>query len=261
MSDFAKQQRDFQRGILTDDKSILSQILDSPKEKREVLFGVYKHAYGSRLVEAIRNDHKLLHLYLGDEMFDEMGYVYVAANPSQHPNLRWFSHNLPDFLKSTEPYSNYPILSDLAALEKNLNDAFDAVDAPVLSLADMAVYAPERWNDLKFRAHPTACRIDVSTNVAPVWLALKNDETPPDAVILEAPGRLLVWRHDVTPMFRELSAEEAMMWGEASCGIPFGVLCSILATYDDPDGAAGRGAGYLRGWVTSGLLTGVSADS
>ena len=101
MSDFARQQADFQRGILTDDDTVLAEILDSPREKRETLYGVYRYAYGSRLVEAMRNDHELLHLYLGDEMFDEMGYAYVEANPSQHPNLRWFSQALPDFLKSS----------------------------------------------------------------------------------------------------------------------------------------------------------------
>jgi hypothetical protein len=260
MSDFARQQSDFQRGILTGDDKVLAEILDSPKEKREVLFGVYKYAYGSRLVDARRNDHKLLHSYVGDEMFDEMGQAYVVANPSQHPNLRWFSQGLPDFLKAA-PYGEYPILSDLAALEKALNDAFDAKDAPVVELADMARFAPEAWNDLRFEAHPSSCRFDLSTNVAAVWLSLKNDEMPPDAVSLEQPARLLIWRQDVTPMFRELSAEEAMMWDEASGGIPFGVLCSMLATYDDPDGAAARGAGYLHGWITAGLLTGVSAES
>ena len=70
---------------------------------------------------------------------------------------------------------------------------------------------------------------------------------------------LLIWRQDVTPMFRELSAEEAMMWDEAANGIPFGVLCEMLATYDDPDGAAGARRGYLHGWITAGLLTAVSA--
>ena len=259
MSDFARQQSDFQRGILTGDEKVLAEILDSPKEKREVLFGVYKYAYGSRLVDALRNDHKLLHSYVGDEMFDEMGQTYVAANPSQHPNLRWFSQGLPDFLKLA-PYGEYPILSDLAALEKALNDAFDAKDAPVVELADMARFAAEAWNDLTFEAHPSSCRLDLSTNVAAVWLALKSEEMPPDAVSLEQPARLLIWRQDVTPMFRELSVEEAMMWDEASAGIPFGVLCSMLATYDDPDGAAARGAGYLHGWITAGLLTGVSAE-
>ena len=260
MSDFARQQGEFQRAILTGDDSVLSEILDSPREKRETLFGVYRYAYGSRLVEAMGNDHELLHAYLGDEMFDEMGHAYVKARPSQHPNLRWFSQGLPEFLKSAEPYSNYPVLSDLAALEKALNDAFDGEDAPVVALSDMAGFAPEVWNDLKFAAHPTVARLDLATNASAIWLALKNDEDPPDAELLAEPSRLLVWRQDVTPMFRELSTEEAMMWDEAASGIPFGVLCAMLATYDDPDNAAARGAGYLHGWVTSGLLTGVTAD-
>ena len=259
MSDFARQQSEFQRGILTGDDAVLGEILDSPREKREVLFGVYRHAYGSRLVEAIGNDHELLHAYLGDEMFGEMGYAYVAANPSRHPNLRWFSQGLPDFLGSAAPYCDYPILSDLAAFEKALNDVFDAREAPALAVADMAAFAPELWNDLKFTAHPSAIRLDLATNAFAVWLALRDDETPPDAVTLEPPCRLLVWRQDVVPLFRELSAEEAMMWDEAASGIPFGVLCAMLATYDDPDGAAARGAGYLHSWVTAGLLAGVSS--
>lgn len=258
MSELARLQDDFQRGILSGDDKVLSDILDSPKQQREVLFGVYRHAYGSRLVEALRHDHPLLHLYLGDEMFDAMGQAYVAATPSHHPNLRWFSQALPDFLKNSEPYSNHPVIADLAALEKTLNDAFDAADAPVLTLQDMAGFAPEVWSTLQFKPHPSSRRLDVPTNAAAIWLALKTDETPPDA--RDAPAKLLVWRQEVTPMFRELAPEEAMTWDEAANGIPFGVLCTMLATYDDPDGAAARAAGYLHGWVASGLLTGVSSE-
>jgi hypothetical protein len=261
MNDFARQQSDFQRGILAGDDSVLAEILDSPREKRETLFGVYRYAYVSRLVDVMRNDHELLHLYLGDEMFDEMGRAYVAANPSQNPNLRWYCQALPDFLTSTAPYSDHPVLSDLSALEKALNDAFDAKDAPVVGLADMAGFAPQAWAGLQFEAHPSARRLDLGTNASAIWLALKAEETPPDAVSVGEPCRLLIWRQDVTPMFRELSAEEAMMWDEAAGGIPFGVLCSMLATYDDPDGAAARGAGYLHGWISTGLLTGVRADN
>jgi hypothetical protein len=125
----------------------------------------------------------------------------------------------------------------------------------------MADFAPEAWSSLKFRPHPTASRLDLSTNAAAIWLALKNDEAPPEASELKQPVHLLIWRQDVTPMFRELSAEEAMMWDEAANGIPFGVLCEMLATCDDPDSAAGRGAGYLHGWITAGLLTDVSVGS
>jgi hypothetical protein len=258
MSDFARQQSEFQRGILAGDDAILSEILDSPREKRATLFGVYRHAYCSRLVEAMRSEHPLLHLYLGDDAFDDMARAYVAAHPSQHPNLRWFSKTLPDFLGSTPPYRDHPVIAEIAALEKALNDAFDAPDAPVLTLDAMAGFAPEVWNDLRFKPHPSAARLDLSTNASAIWLALKTDETPPQAEALAQPCHLLIWRQELTPMFRELPSEEAMMWDEAASGIPFGVLCSMLATHDDPDGAAARGAGYLHGWITAGLLAEVS---
>ena len=260
MSNFARQQAAFQRGILDGDETVLAEILDSPREKRDVLFGVYRYAYGSRLVEAVRNDHELLHSYLGDETFDEMGHAYVRAHPSGHPNIRWFAQGLPAFLKSTAPYSQHPVLSELAALEKALNDAFDAAEGNVVELSDMAGFAPEDWSRLRFQPHPSAAGLELTTNAAAIWLALKNDATPPEAAGLDAPAHLLIWRQDVTPMFRELGAEEAMMWDEAAKGIPFGVLCEMLATYDDPDNAAGRGAGYLHGWITAGLLTNVSVD-
>jgi hypothetical protein len=192
MSDLARQQSDFQRAILTGNDAILAEIPDSPREKREKLFGVYRYGYSSRLVEAVRNDHKLLHIYLGDDMFDAMGHAYVGASPSKHPNLRWFSASLPEYLWSTAPYSSHPVLSDLAALEKALNHAFDSREAPMLELDDVAAFTPEAWADHRFRPHPSARRLDLSTNAAAVWIALTADDEPPTPVRLDEPGRLLV---------------------------------------------------------------------
>ena len=239
---------------MTGDDTVLAEILDSPREKRETLYGVYRYAYGSRLVEAMRNDHELLHAYLGDEMFDEMGHAYVKARPSEHPNLRWFSQGLPEFLRSAEPYCNHPVLADLAALEKALNDAFDAAEGPVLELAAMAGFAPEPWPDLTIpaasqRRADSICR---PTRPRSGWRSrtTRRRRMQPSWKSRRAS---LIWRQDTTPMFRELPPEEAMMWDEAANGIPFGVLCEMLATYDDPDSAAARGAGYLHGWITSGI--------
>ncbi len=50
MSDLARQQSDFQRAILAGDDSVLADILDGPLEERDILLGVYRFAYVSRLV-------------------------------------------------------------------------------------------------------------------------------------------------------------------------------------------------------------------
>ena len=46
-----------------------------------------------------------------------------------------------------------------------------------------------------------------------------------------------------------------MLWDEAANGGRFGALCEMAAIYDDPDRAAARVAGYLQGWMASGLLS------
>jgi hypothetical protein len=217
-----------------------------------VLFGVYRHAYLARLVEIVRNDHPLLHRGLGEEAFSELAKNYAAAYPSQNPNARWFSHRFPDFIADVRP--DKPHLGELAALERALNDAFDAADAEPLALSDLAAIPPENWSELVFEPHPSARRLTFTTNAHALWLALRDDEEPPQVETLPTAQGALVWRHESTPKIRRMSGEEAMMWNEAVNGVPFGALCELAAIYDDPDTAPLRAAQHLQGWIMSGLL-------
>lgn len=255
MTGFAALQDAFQRAILEGDRSVLAELTDGAREERGALFEVYAHAYGARLVEAMAKDHEILHAYLGDETFGEMATAYVAAHPSRHPSIRWISRHLPAYLAETEPFSDHPAIAELAAFEKALNDAFDAPDGEVLAGDALATIPPEAWQDLVVVPHPAAHRLDLATNAAAIWAALREDETPPDAEALDRAAAILVWRHEGTPMWRELSPEEAMLWDEASAAVPFGQLCVMLATMDDPESAPQRAVGYLGGWISAGLLS------
>ena len=247
-------QSDFQRAILEGDESVLADILDSPKETRGTLFDVYRKGYGLRLTEAMRTSYALLRAYMGDEMFDAMSVAYIAKHPSHHPNMRWYAHTLPAFLAEAEPYADYPILRELAAVESALNDSFDAPDSAILIMADLAVIDPSTWHDLMFEPNDSVRRLRCATNVLDIWGALRDDACVPDIESDSTTKHLVVWRQDATSMIRALDVEEAMMWDEAARGIPFGQLCAMLATYDDPDGAAGRAATYLGQWITAGML-------
>jgi hypothetical protein len=245
----------FQRAILDGDDAILSDIPDGPRETKTNLLGIYRDAYVLRLIEVIGNDHELLRSYIGAERFDAMARAYIADCPSNQPNARWFAHRLPEFLSATAPYAQEQVLGELAALERALNDAFDGPDAPALSMVDLAAIPAETWAQLSFVCHPTATRLDAHTNVGAIWIALRAGETPPACTPTEEPNPLLVWRHDTTSKFRELTSEEAMMWDEAAKGRPFGDLCAMLATYDDPPGAPVRAAGHLKAWLDAGALS------
>jgi hypothetical protein len=248
----AEMQAAFQSALMQGDDGILDEITDSSRTNRNVLFGVYRHAYVSRLVDIISNDHPLLRAYLGDDAFEDLARSYVAACPSRTQNARWFSHQLPEFIRKSSNHEQQ--VAELSELERALNDAFDAPDDEPLTLQDLAEVAPELWSDLVFRAHPSARCLAFSTNAHALWLALKNDEPPPAVEMRAGRENILVWRQRTTPMVRRMPAEEAMMWAEAMKAVPFGRLCELVAIYDDPDTAPLRAAQHLQGWIVAGLL-------
>jgi hypothetical protein len=244
----------FQAGILAGDDSVLADVKDSAREDRSVLFGVYRNAYVLRLVEILANDYEVTHAYVGDATFADLTRAYVAAHPSDQRNARWFGRHLPGLAKDTAPFSRYPEIAEIAALEKALADAFDGPDAEVLTTEDLAGLAPEDWPTLTFTPHPTAARLYFATNAADIWSALDEEAAPPKPKRFPEPQTILVWRQEFMSRFRPLQAEEAMMWTEAAKGVPFGVLCEMVATFAGEDDAGLRAATYLKTWIDAGLL-------
>ncbi len=103
----------------------------------------------------------------------------------------------PKFLSETRP--DQPHLAELAALERAVNDAFDAPDAAPLTIADVSAIAPERWSDIIFVPHPSASHLKLITNAYALWVTLKDEKASLAAAKLEQPDDIIVWRQDVTP--------------------------------------------------------------
>jgi Putative DNA-binding domain len=244
----------FQDAILGKDDRILRLLMDNSRTGRDTLFGVYQNGYVGRLVEILGNDYEDLRTYLGKDAFDDVARAYVAACPSHSQNARWFGSRMPTFLTEQKRYARRPQLSELAKIEQVLSNAFDATDAPHISLQDLAAHSPELWGRLTFVPHPSAMRLDVKTNAFAMWRAIKH-KTPVPRLKITQRRSLLIWRQGTMPMIREMPDEEAMMWTEAGRGASFGALCEMLATFDNPDEAAMRAANYLQGWLTSEMLT------
>jgi len=259
MLSLAELQASFQRAVIDGDESVLGLFKAPPRDSRNVRLGVYRHAYSARLVEFIENDFEKLRLFMGPERFTQMARDYAASHTSDHPNARWYSRHLPEFLATDDRYGQSTALGDLAALELAINDAFDAEDAESFTLNDLSSVPVENFASASFAASPSLRRLATGTNVGELWPLLDADMTDVPAVQrLEQPAELLVWRQDLSSHFRELTAEEAMAVDAMREGVPFGVLCEMIAFMDDPDTAATRAANYLRNWIDGGLIAGIT---
>lgn len=254
MKDLATFQDQFQRAVVDGDDTVLGDIAENPKEDRRVLLGVYQNAYVLRLIEFLENDYDKLHAVLGDDQFEEMARSYIKAHPSHSRNARWFGAKLPEFLRSTPPYSGAPLAGDMATLELALVDVFDAEDAPVLTLEELQSVAPDDWPGLTFRPHPATHRFDITTNADEIWRALHNEREAPTPANLDEPRRVIAYRPEGMATFRVMSADEAMMWDEAANGVVFSVLCEMMAMFAGEDEAPARAAGYLQGWIANEML-------
>ena len=100
-------------------------------------------------------------------------------------------------------------------------------------------------------------RFAVTTNVSSLWASLKCGETPPTPEDFASPTEIIVWRQGLGSRFRILGAEEAMAIDSAREGVPFSVICEMMAAFEDPDNAGLRAAGYLRGWIEAEIVSSV----
>jgi hypothetical protein len=247
----------FQRGILDGDDTAMTLVRRPPRDSSEVMFGVYRNAYSLRLVEFLQNDFEKLSIYMGQDRFGAMSRDYVKAHRSDTPNARWYSRHLPEFLASDPRYRDEPQLRDLAELERAVNDAFDAPNSPTVSLGELALIGAECIAMARFQASPSVRRLSVTTTVADMWPALLADAPVPAAQMLDAAAEILVWRQNESSHFRVIDSEEAMAFDEMRNGVPFGVLCEMIAVMGDPDSAALRAAGYLRSWIESTIIAAI----
>jgi hypothetical protein len=185
-------------------------------------------------LEILSSDYSSLRRYLGELKFKNLINEFIAAHAVKIQNSRWLSENLPDFAKLYEGFLHFPEIAELASLERALNMAFNAVDAPSLMTQNAL-----RLSVKKLKAHPSVSLLIFTQNTTSIWSALKCDEQPPRPHQLDANQHVIVWRQGNTPRFRILGEEEATALSRVKRGLSFKAL---------------KSESYLRGWLEAELI-------
>jgi hypothetical protein len=138
---------------------------------------------------------------------------------------------------------------------------FDAADACILTVAELADVAPDQWAGLRFVPHPSLRRFTSTTNSIELWrmgCAATTDDggqrLPGEPASVTGSGLAtfayesrsavdwVAWRSDLRTMYRSIPADEARAIDAMCERVAFGDICEILASAGDPELAPLRAA-------------------
>jgi hypothetical protein len=220
----------------------------------ELGLGIYGHAYGARLRDALEHDHAVLGNYLGDALWERMCEDFIAAHPSRVRSLRDFGSGLPAFLASAEPFAAHPQVAELARFERCLLDGFDAADGERLAWEDVLALPQVSWPTLRLAFHPSFQLYEARFNSVETWQALKDGQEPPAGVVVNACWAM--WRDEErVGRFLSLEPQERRAIGHFLRGGNFAALCEAFATDLAARDVPVVAIGHLQSWCAEGWLS------
>lgn len=256
MSTLAGLQRSVRDYLLHGSEHCVAQVAAPSHDAGERL-QIYAHAYRLRLHEALATDFTLLAAWLGASRFEQLMDDYIAAHPSAHFNIRWFGSHMADFVSGVAPWSDEPLLADLAEFEWVQGLSFDAPDAPSLDASALAALPFAAWESLHVSFHPALHRRDFRWNVHELWAALQRREPLPPPVEYVVPVPWLFWRQEHQSCYSSLDRDAAKALDLALEGADFPTVCVALRAWWPDDALPQRAAALLKSWMNEGLVSGV----
>jgi len=245
----------FQRFLLTGDSEVASHVVGTARVPAKARLDIYGDGYRSRLIEALEASFPVLAELLGEADFHTLASKYVSTHESIFFSIRYYGGEMAQFLASDADYSKAPLLAELASWEWAMAAAFDAADAAAIDTGILGRIAPEDWAELRFEWSPSVQVLALEWNAPDLWKAVTEGRAEhPEPSLQAETASWLIWRTDLQIYFRSLTAEETAAVTASRAGQSFGELCLSLCEHFGETEAARQAAGYLRGWVESGLI-------
>ncbi len=222
---------------------------------------VYRNAYRTRLVDALRTSFAKTSYWIGDEAFATAATDHIINHPPHSWTLDDYGESFPDTLALL--FANHPEVGELAWLEWHLQRAFAALDGPLLDANGMAVQAGGDcdWDTLTFELVSSFAARTAQSQCAALWRAIADETAPPSDLSLTTPAHLIVWRQGFSPHFKVVDAAERAALDAIASGCTFGELCACHAAQMGEAQAVTKIGGWLGQWIGLGLLARVGPGS
>lgn len=213
---------------------------------------IYANMYFFRIRDVLRDDYPKVLALVGDDEFHNLATDYLAAHAPDHFSLRNAGKRLPDFIAGHRLSEQCSHLADLARLERERLEVFDAADAETLTMDELRARPPETFASLALELIPAHGTFETQFPVDEIWQALEDEQPPP--AIAPQKTRFVVWRAEPMIYHRPLGDDEQALWPLLAGGVSFGVVCERLSERHPHEDVAPIAFQLLAAWVEEGLL-------
>jgi hypothetical protein len=219
---------------------------------------IYYDGYRLRLLEILENDFPKLYTLMGDEAFDILGGLYIAAYPSQHFSARYFGQHLAQFLNEEPTYAKQPYLAEMANFEWALGNTLDAENANTIALDNLKSIPPEQWGNLKVRFHPSLHACSFDWDIPQLWKAIENKESPRLPKKQKEVATWIFWREGLQSQFRSLTKPQALILKLLKTDHDFGDVCESLTAIIDSETIPTVALGFIQQCIQDGFIAELS---
>lgn len=214
---------------------------------------IYQNNFRAQLAGCLEESFEKTRQWIGGDAFHEAVVHHVERVPPSSWTLDAYPRDFPNTLAILYPID--PEVSELAALERALADAFVGPDADRLAAERIATID---WDRAVLTFTSTLDILPLTTNAAAIWTALAEETVPPMGVLLPRAGALLIWRNDEASHFRAIDASEEQALMIMRGGMTFGQFCAgMVETLGEYDGVTIAGA-WLGRWLADGLIIAIA---
>jgi hypothetical protein len=252
VSDLQDLQQSFLAHLLGTPSRVVESIESTADTSAQQRLDIYASGYRARLKEAISTDYERLHQYLGDEQFEQLMDRYIDIYNSSHPSLRYYSQHMIELLTSEKPYTEIPVLTEIANIEQSFNDSFDAANCTTVDIAELAQVRADDWPVLKFEFHTSLRVLSFEYNSFPIWKELSEEQTPPELV--NDASTWVVWRKELVSRYRTLESAEARALELALAGANFSEICEELLDFFDEQTTPSKAITFLQSWINEKMV-------
>lgn len=216
---------------------------------------IYAYMYYARLLEILGDEYPVTRQLLGDEVFWKACRRFVERNPSRQRTLNHLSDRFPLFLSRHLPPGNRRgLATDVARIERAMEDVHDEARALPLTAADFASIGAAEWNRVRLRLVPAIRMLELRYPANDYMNAVRAGRKP--RVPRPRASHVIVYRRDFRVFRRDQEPAQFRLLAALARGrtLEEAVRKSVSGRGADPDRLAATLGGWFREWAAAGIF-------